>query len=226
MVGISSIVIVALSVINEDKGTLASKQDYDTSSDDYQQDSFIVPHAHPVKCSTKRRREPLSQKELHSPFYAAHIPIVSEDTEHICHTCCLDAYQAQSIIACMLKSATIIAAAAAFRIISNSPPIPINVNFTMGTNNTSSINFIQKKGFEDKVTMGVARIERTPLEHSLMLRRFISGQRPDDRVLDLDDLILTPMKTVDELAELSVRFLKDRDFPLKNWFYHSSYYFD
>ncbi|CAC5415649.1 unnamed protein product [Mytilus coruscus] len=58
-------------------------------------------------------------------------------------------------------------------------------------------------GFEDKVTMGLARIERTPLEHSLMLRRFISGQRPDDRVLDLDDLILTPMKTVDELAELS-----------------------
>ncbi|CAC5388067.1 unnamed protein product [Mytilus coruscus] len=45
----------------------------------------------------------------------------------------------------MLKSATIIAAAATFRIISNSPPIPINVNFTMGTNNTSSINFIQKK---------------------------------------------------------------------------------
>ncbi|CAC5422445.1 unnamed protein product [Mytilus coruscus] len=145
-------------------------------------------------------------------YYIKELYEVHQDDYRICGEVQLDS-RTMWIIACMLKSATIIAAAAAFRIISNSPPIPINVNLTMGTNNTSSINFIQKKGFEDKVTMGVARIERTPLEHSLMLRRFISGQRPDDRVLDLDDLILTPMKTVDELAELSVRFLTDRDFP-------------
>lgn len=72
-------------------------------------------------------------------------------------------------------------------------------------------------GFEDKVTMGLARIERTLLEHSQMLRRLISGQPTTsfDGDLDLDDLIPSPVKTVDELAELTARFLEDRDFPKK-----------
>ncbi|CAC5422457.1 unnamed protein product [Mytilus coruscus] len=65
--------------------------------------------------------------------------------------------------------------------------------------------------------MGLARIERTLLEYSQMLRRLISGQLSisADGVLDLHDLIQTPMKTVDELAELYARFLEDRDFPRK-----------
>ncbi|CAC5403281.1 unnamed protein product [Mytilus coruscus] len=70
---------------------------------------------------------------------------------------------------------------------------------------------------EDKVTMGLARIERTLLEYSQMLRRLISGQLSisAEGVLDLHDLIQTPMKTVDELAELYARFLEDGDFPRK-----------
>ncbi|VDI63125.1 Hypothetical predicted protein [Mytilus galloprovincialis] len=73
------------------------------------------------------------------------------------------------------------------------------------------------RSFEDKVTMGLARIERTLLEHSQMLRRLISGQPTTsfDGDLDLDDLIPSPVKTVDELAELTARFLEDRDFPKK-----------
>ncbi|XP_071145723.1 uncharacterized protein [Mytilus edulis] len=45
------------------------------------------------------------------------------------------------------------------------------------------------RSFEDKVTMGLARIERTLLEHSQMLRRLISGQPTTsfDGDLDLDD---------------------------------------
>lgn len=71
-----------------------------------------------------------------------------------------------------------------------------------------------KEGFEDKVTIGLARLEITLLGHSQMLRRLICDQPSTSTDGDLDlDLIPTPVKTEDELAELSSRFLEDRNSP-------------